>query len=284
MSSAHTPMDTVDLDGLQPEPRKSGPRFSRVAFIASGAEEAQAACRRLAHSYGNTPPENADVVVALGGDGLMLQTMHRFMSRGIPIYGMNRGTVGFLMNDFREEGLLERLEVSVPTVIKPLVMHVLDIDGHRHFARAINEVSLYRQTFQAAKLELWVDGQIRMKELIGDGALVATPAGSTAYNHSAYGPIVPLNSNLLALTPLNPFRPKRWRGALLPDRSEVRFGVVDPVTRPVAAVADHTEFRNAKEVVIRLDRDRSMVMLHDPDHGMDERIIAEQFAAAQTLR
>jgi NAD+ kinase len=206
------------------------------------------------------------------------------MDREKPIYGMHRGTVGFLMNDFREEGLLERLEAAVPTTIRPLVMHVLDTDGNRHFARAINEVSLYRQTFQAAKLEIWVDGTIRMKELIGDGALVATPAGSTAYNHSAYGPIVPLNANLLALTALNPFRPKRWRGALLPDRAEVRFGVLDPSKRPVAAVADHTEFRNAVEVVVRLDRDRSMVMLHDPDHGMEERIIAEQFAAASTLR
>ena len=157
-------------------------------------------------------------------------------------------------------------------------MHVLDIEGNRHFARAINEVSIYRQSFQAAKLEIWVDGTIRMKELIGDGALVATPAGSTAYNHSAYGPIVPLNANLLALTPLNPFRPKRWRGALLPDSSEVRLGVLDPVKRPASAVADHTEFRNAVEVIIRLDRDRSMVMLHDPDHGMEERIIAEQFS------
>ena len=273
------------VDGLQrePEPPRAR-RFNKIAFVASNAEEAQAAAQRLTKAYGDTPPEQADVVVALGGDGLMLETLHAFMDREKPIYGMHRGTVGFLMNDFREEGLLERLEAAVPTTIRPLVMHVLDTDGNRHFARAINEVSLYRQTFQAAKLEIWVDGTIRMKELIGDGALVATPAGSTAYNHSAYGPIVPLNANLLALTALNPFRPKRWRGALLPDRAEVRFGVLDPSKRPVAAVADHTEFRNAVEVVVRLDRDRSMVMLHDPDHGMEERIIAEQFAAASTLR
>ena len=269
------------MDGLHPETEPPpGPRFNKIAFVASNAEEARTAARRLSHTYGNVPLDTADVVVALGGDGLMLETLHRMMDKGTPIYGMHRGTVGFLMNDYREEGLLERLEAAVPTRIKPLVMHVLDTDGNRHFARAINEVSLYRQTYQAAKLEIWVDGTIRMKELIGDGALVATPAGSTAYNHSAYGPILPLNANLLALTALNPFRPKRWRGALLPDRSEVRFGVLDANKRPVSAVADHTEFRNAVEVVVRLDRDRSIIMLHDPDHGMEERIIAEQFAAA----
>jgi NAD+ kinase len=273
------------VDGLQREPDDPrAPRFKKIAFVASPAAEAEAALQRLTKIYGDTPPEQADVIVALGGDGVMLETLHRFMDREKPIYGMHRGTVGFLMNDFREEGLIERLEAAVPTTIRPLVMHVLDIEGNRHFARAINEVSLYRQTFQAAKLEIWVDGTIRMKELIGDGALVATPAGSTAYNHSAYGPNVPLNAHLLALTALNPFRPKRWRGALLPDGAEVRFGVLDPIKRPAAAVADHTEFRNAVEVVVRLDRDRSMVMLHDPDHGMEERIIVEQFAAASTLR
>jgi len=274
-----TSFDGLVVDGLHPEPEPlAPPRFSKIAFVASGADEARTAARRLSHAYGNVPLDEADVVVALGGDGLMLEALHRLMDKGTPIYGMHRGTVGFLMNDYREEGLRERLEAAVPTRIRPLVMHVLDIEGNRHFARAINEVSIYRQSFQAAKLEIWVDGTIRMKELIGDGALVATPAGSTAYNHSAYGPIVPLNANLLALTPLNPFRPKRWRGALLPDSSEVRLGVLDPVKRPASAVADHTEFRNAVEVIIRLDRDRGMVMLHDPDHGMEERIIAEQFS------
>jgi NAD+ kinase len=276
-----TSLDGLIVDGLDREPEPpAGPRFNKIAFVSSSADEARTAARRLIHTYGTVKLHEADVVVALGGDGLMLETLHNRMEKGTPIYGMHRGTVGFLMNDFREEGLIERLEAAVPTRIKPLVMHVLDTDGNRHFARAINEVSLYRQTYQAAKLEIWVDGTIRMKELIGDGALVATPAGSTAYNHSAYGPILPLNANLLALTALNPFRPKRWRGALLPDRSEVRFGVLDPIKRPVSAVADHTEFRNAVEVVVRLDRDRSMVMLHDPDHGMEERIIAEQFSAA----
>jgi NAD+ kinase len=280
--SKATALDLLDGKAHEP-PHETPPRFQKICFVASSAEEAQKASRRLCHLYGNVPAEEADVVVALGGDGLMLQALHDFMRKSVPIYGMNRGTVGFLMNNYREDGLMERLERSVSTVVRPLVMHVLDTDGHRHFARAINEVSLYRQTFQAAKLEVWVDGTIRMKELSGDGALVSTPAGSTAYNHSAYGPIVPLKSKLLALTPLNPFRPKRWRGALLPDHVEVRFGVHDPIKRPVAAVADHTEFRNAQEVVIRLDRDRKMVMLHDPEHGMEERIIAEQFAAAQLL-
>ncbi len=280
-----TSLDGLVVDGLHPEdPPPKTARFSKLAFVASSAEEARTAARRLSHMYGNVPLDEADVVVALGGDGLMLEALHRLMDKETPIYGMHRGTVGFLMNDYREEGLVERLDAAVPTRIRPLVMHVLDTDGNRHFARALNEVSIYRQTYQAAKLEIWVDGTIRMKELIGDGALVATPAGSTAYNHSAYGPIVPLNANLLALTALNPFRPKRWRGALLPDSSEVKFGVLDPIKRPAAAVADHTEFRNAAEVVVRLDRDRSMVMLHDPDHGMEERIIAEQFAAASNAR
>jgi NAD+ kinase len=280
-----TSLDGLVVDGLHTEPPPPvAPRFNKIAFVASSADEARTAARRLSHTYGNVPLDQADVVVALGGDGLMLEALHRLMDKGTPIYGMHRGTVGFLMNDYREDGLPERLEKAVPTTIRPLVMHVLDTDGNRHFARAINEVSLYRQTYQAAKLEIWVDGTIRMKELIGDGALVATPAGSTAYNHSAYGPIVPLNASLLALTALNPFRPKRWRGALLPDRAEVRFGVLDANKRPVSAVADHTEFRNAVEVVVRLDRDRSMVMLHDPDHGMEERIISEQFGAATAQR
>ena len=280
MVSTSTSLDGLVVDGLQPEPAPPpAPRFSNIAFVASSADEARTAARRLSQLYGNVPLDKADVVVALGGDGLMLEALHRLMDKGTPIYGMHRGTVGFLMNDFREEGLIERLEAAVATTIRPLVMHVLDTDGNRHFARAINEVSIYRQTYQAAKLEIWVDGTIRMKELIGDGALVATPAGSTAYNHSAYGPILPLNAHLLTLTALNPFRPKRWRGALLPDTAEVKFGVLDPIKRPAAAVADHTEFRNATEVIVRLDRDRSTVMLHDPDHGMEERIIAEQFAA-----
>lgn len=255
-------------------------RFSRITFVASATEEAQAAARRLAHRYGNSPPDDADVVIALGGDGMMLQTLHRFMDRGPPIYGMHRGTVGFLMNDFAEDDLVERLESAIETRIHPLTMAVTDDHGVHHTARAINEVSLFRQSYQACKLAVFIDGTLRMSELIGDGALVATPAGSTAYNLSAYGPIIPLGSPLLALTPLNPFRPKRWRGALLPDRTEVCFEVLESQKRPVAAVADHTEFRDVRSVRITLDRDCSITMLHDPDHGMEERFIAEQFGTA----
>jgi NAD+ kinase len=181
------------------------------------------------------------------------------------------------MNDFAEEDLIERLEAAVATRSHPLAMVARDLDGRRLEAPAINEVSLFRQTYQAAKLRILVDGKERMAELVADGALVASPAGSTAYNLSAHGPILPLNAPLLALTPLSAFRPRRWRGALLPDRAEVRFQVIEAESRPVAAVADHTEFRDVAEVSVHLDRDRSLTMLHDPDHGLEERIIAEQF-------
>lgn len=261
-------------------PKAAMPRFSRITFFPSATEEARAAARRLAHRYGNTPPDQADVVVALGGDGQMLQTLHRFMDRGVPIYGMHRGTVGFLMNDFSEDDLVERLEAAVTTVVHPLKMTARDTRGETNHTWAINEVSLFRQSHQACKLAISVDGVLRMAELIGDGALVATPAGSTAYNLSAYGPIIPLGSALLALTPLNPFRPKRWRGALLPDRSEVVFEVLEHDKRPVAAVADHTEFRDVLEVRVALDRERSITMLHDPHHGMEDRFVAEQFGSA----
>jgi NAD+ kinase len=252
-------------------------RFERIAFVASPAPEAIAAAAALTLRYGAAEPEAADVVVALGGDGMMLRTLHRLMDAATPIYGMHRGTVGFLMNDFAEDGLIERLEAAVPTAIHPLAMVARDRAGRRHEAPAINEVSLFRQTYQAARLRITVDGKVRMAELAADGALVASPAGSTAYNLSAHGPILPLNAPLLALTPLSPFRPRRWRGALLPDRAEVRFEVLEADRRPVAAVADHAEFRDVAEVSVRLDRERSLTMLHDPDHGLEERIIAEQF-------
>jgi len=253
------------------------PRFSKIAFVASSADAAQLALRSLRDRYGTTAESEADVVVALGGDGLMLQTLHRFMDRGTPIYGMHRGTIGFLMNDFSENDLHARLEASVETVIHPLLMHAIDVGGRQHSARAINEVSLFRQSYQAARLQITVDGTERMQELVADGVLVSTPAGSTAYNLSAHGPILPLGAPLLALTPLAPFRPRRWRGALLPDRAEVYLKVLEADKRPVAAVADHQEFRNVREVSVSLDRERSMIMLHDPDHGLEERIIAEQF-------
>ena len=217
------------------------------------------------------------MVVALGGDGLMLQTLHRFMHTGTPIYGMNCGSVGFLMNDFAEDDLLDRLAVAEPTIIHPLVMTARDAAGDVHNAHAINEVSLLRQSYQAAKLRISVDGRERLAELICDGILVATPAGSTAYNLSAHGPILPLDSPLLALTPLSAFRPRRWRGALLPDRAEVGIEVLEADKRPVSAVADHIEVRNVREVSARMDPSISLTMLFDPGHSLDERILREQF-------
>lgn len=252
-------------------------RFSRVAFVASPTPDAQEALAALTARYPATEPDEADVVVALGGDGLMLQTLHRFMGTSKPIYGMNKGTVGFLMNDFREDSLFERLENAERSVIHPLLMVVWDMHGVAHTARAINEVSMLRQTFQAAKLRVSVDSHIRIAELIADGILVATPAGSTAYNLSVGGPILPLNAPLLALTPISAFRPRRWRGALLPDRAKIEMEVLEPGNRPVSAVADHTEFRNVSRVHVSMDRSVDLVMLHDPGHSLDERILREQF-------
>jgi NAD+ kinase len=252
-------------------------RFSRIAFVASHTAEAQEARDRLARRYGDGTPEDAAVVVALGGDGLMLQTLHRFMTSGKPIYGMHRGTVGFLMNDFAEERLIERLAAAETTLIHPLLMRATDAKGRRHEAHAINEVSLFRQTYQLARLRILIDGKERLAELGADGVMVATPAGSTAYNLSAQGPIIPIKAPLLALTPISPFRPRRWRGALLPDRAHVTIKVIDHARRPVAAVADHTEVRSVREVEIGMDYAISMQMLFDPGHSLDERILREQF-------
>lgn len=253
------------------------PKYERIAFVASPAPEAQKALKRLAKVYGNVSPSRADVVVALGGDGLMLQALRKAMKAGQPIYGMHRGTIGFLMNEFHEKRLRERLQAAHTTVIHPLVVRARDIKGKLHEHYAINEVSLYRQTYQVARLRLSVDGKERLSELMGDGVLVATPAGSTAYNLSAQGPIIPINASLLAVTPISPFRPRRWRGALLPDSARVTVTVVDPERRPVAAVADHAEVRSVREVDIRMDHAISMQMLFDPGHSLDERILREQF-------
>lgn len=252
-------------------------RFERIAFLASAAEDAVAARAALVALYGEVPVEQAQVVVALGGDGMMLQTLHDVMSMGLPIYGMNRGSVGFLMNEYAEENLLERLQAAERTVIHPLNMRARDCEGRVHVSKAINEVALWRQSYQAAKLRIEVDGTARLAELICDGVLVATPTGSTAYNLSAHGPLLPLASPLLAMTPISPFRPRRWRGALLPDRVAVAIEVIEADKRPVAAVADNTEFRDIRRVEIALDRKTSLTMLHDPGHGLDERILAEQF-------
>ena len=252
-------------------------RFHRIAFVASPTPDARDAAAALMRRYDHVPPEEADVVVAMGGDGMMLQVLHRFMSVGKPIYGMNRGTVGFLMNEFREDGLVERLEAAQRTVLHPLLMQVTDTEGRTHEARAINEVSMLRQTHQTAKLKISVDGHVRLPLLIADGVLAATPAGSTAYNLSVGGPILPLDAHLLALTPISAFRPRRWNGALLPNQARIRIEVLDAEHRPVAAVADHTEFRRVCTVETSLDRATDLVLLHDPGHSLDERILREQF-------
>ena len=252
-------------------------RYERLAFVASPIPEAQAALDDLSRRYGNAAPEEADIIVALGGDGLMLQTLHRFMRSGKPIYGMHRGTVGFLMNDFSSEGLKERLSLSEVTVIHPLLMHARDAEGRSFEHYAINEVSLFRQTHQAARLRILIDGKERLAMLVADGVLVATPAGSTAYNLSVQGPIIPINAPLMALTPISPFRPRRWRGALLPNTAAVTIEILEADKRPVAAVADHDEVRSVRSVSVRMDTGIAMHMLFDPGHSLDERILREQF-------
>ena len=251
--------------------------IKRIAFVASQTPEAREACALLQKRYGNAEPAEADVIVALGGDGLMLQTLHKFMKSGKPIYGMHRGTVGFLMNEFVVDGLVERIAAAHTTVIHPLDMHARDVDGQSHERRAINEVSLFRQSAQAAHLRILVDGQERLAELVSDGVLVATPAGSTAYNLSVQGTIIPINAPLLALTAISPFRPRRWRGALLPDKAKVTIEIQDADKRPVAAVADNDEVRSVQRVDISMDHSISLNMLFDPGHNLDERILREQF-------
>jgi NAD+ kinase len=255
------------------KPRK----YERIAFVAGPSAEAQQALAQFVDAHGNQPADEADVVVALGGDGLMLQTLHRHMRSGIPIYGMHRGTVGFLMNEYSPHSLIDRLDAAKLTVINPLLMRATDIHGNVHIHHAINEVSLFRQTHQAARLRILVDEHERMPEMISDGIMVATPAGSTAYNLSAQGPILPINAALLALTPISPFRPRRWRGALLPNTAFVVFEVLESDKRPVAAVADHDEARDVQRVEIIADKTISIRMLFDPGHSLEERILSEQF-------
>lgn len=251
--------------------------YDRIAFVASDVPEARDALRRLAHRYGNTPAEEADAIVALGGDGLMLQTLHRFMNAPKPIYGMNRGSVGFLMNEYHEDDLPRRLAEATISTIHPLSMRATDRNGKVHKGLAINEVSLFREIYQAAKLRISIDGKVRMEELICDGVLVATPAGSTAYNLSAYGPILPINAPLLALTPISPFRPRRWRGAILSHEAQVRIDMLEADKRPVSAVADQTEFRDVSSVEISEDASISARLLFDDGHSLAERVLNEQF-------
>ena len=248
----------------------------KLHFVASEAPEAQAMLGKLSARYGNCAPPEATAIVALGGDGFMLQTLHGFLDRGLPIYGMNLGSVGFLMNSFREEDLPRRIDAAQPTKIRPLLMKTVSPAGEKT-ALAFNEVSLLRQTHQAAKLRIILDGQVRLDELVCDGILVSTPAGSTAYNLSAHGPILPIDSALLAITPLSAFRPRRWRGALLPRNVQIRFDVLEHGKRPVSAVADNTEVRDVSRVDVAEDRDTTVTMLFDPGHSLDERILAEQF-------
>jgi len=251
-----------------------------MALVASSAEAAQVAEQLLRAHYDFVPPEEADLVVALGGDGFMLQTLHEMLERGkvCPVFGMNRGTVGFLMNEWRIDGLIERLDRARSFSVPPLEMRAFRVDGQVVVSPAINEVSLLRETRQTAWIEVSVNGRVVIDELICDGVLVSTPAGSTAYNFSAHGPILPLNSTLLAITPISPFRPRRWRGAIIPDDLRVSLRVLDPKKRPVSAVADQREVREIDRVEVSIDRSRALTLLFDPEHALDERIAMEQFA------
>ena len=249
----------------------------RIAFVASATGEAQAARAVLSERYGDAALDAADVIVALGGDGFMLRTLHRHMARGLPVYGMKLGTIGFLMNQHHLDDLPQRLARAQSTVLRPLVMDVVSEAGSSTSALAFNEVSLLRQTKQAAHVRVLLNGVVKIDELICDGILVATAAGSTAYNLSAHGPILPLDSHLLALTPISPFRPRRWRGAILSAITEVKFEVLDPYKRPVSATADSQEMRDVVEVSIRESREKTMTLLFDPEHNLEERILNEQF-------
>ena len=251
--------------------------MQKICFTASETEVAQSALQRMVGRYGNAAMEKADVIVALGGDGFMLQTLHATEHLDVPVYGMNCGTIGFLMNEYGEEDLPERLDVAEEEVVNPLAMLAVSVDGQEHRALAINEVSLLRAGPQAAKLRISVDGKVRMEELVCDGALVSTPAGSTAYNYSAHGPILPIGAEVLALTAMAAFRPRRWRGALLPKTAKVRFDVLDAGKRPVMADADGRSARDILWVEVSSeDRIRHRI-LFDPGHGLEERLTREQF-------
>ena len=252
-------------------------KYNKIAFVAARQKQAQDALKKMQDKYGNTDPAKADVIVALGGDGYMLRTLHKFLKRNIPIFGMNRGSVGFLMNEFRVAGLKKRLEQSQAINLHPLRMSVTELNGKTREALAINEVSLLRQTRLAAKLKIKIDGKIQMEELICDGAIVATPAGSTAYNLSAHGPIIPLGAKLIALTPISAFRPRQWRGALLPSDAKIEFEVLDPAERQVSVAADGTEVRKIKSVSICEDGSLKPTLLFDPEHNLEDRIVREQF-------
>lgn len=252
--------------------------FERICFRASPAPQAQAALRGFTALYGNHPIETADVIVAVGGDGMMLETLAATEERDVPVYGMHRGTVGFLMNAYRLEGLRERLAAAEPARINPLRMIARQRDGTVRSALAINEVSVLRERHQAARIRILIDGRERMPELVCDGVMVATPAGSTAYNYSAHGPILPIYADILALTPISAFRPRRWRGALLPRDAKVTLEVIEHERRPVSATADNVEVRDVIGVDISIEQRVTHTLLFDPGHGLEERLIREQFA------
>ncbi|WP_341760572.1 NAD kinase [Candidatus Endowatersipora endosymbiont of Watersipora subatra] len=251
--------------------------YPKIAFVSSKTEIAQSALCDLVKRYGNYTPDNCDLLVALGGDGFMLKIQLTYMSSGIPVYGMNKGTIGFLMNRYRKKNLLSRLDQASRAIIHPLRMVAHDIFGKKHESVAFNEVSLFRQSHQAARLRIHIDKKERMKALICDGVIVSTPQGSTAYNLSVHGPILPMKAPLLALTPVSPFRPRNWNGALLPNTVNIRITILEPKKRLVNAVADNTEIKSALTVDIQEDREAYGIILFDPEHSWEERILAEQF-------
>ena len=257
---------------------KSG--YDKIAFLSMDKTEAKQAMARLVEKYGNHDAADADVIVALGGDGFMLETLRKYMPllrRGLPVYGMNQGTVGFLMNHYTEEELQERIARAHAAKIRPLKM-TAQARGGQYEALAVNEVSLFRQTRQAAHIRISIDGEVRLERLMADGILLATPAGSTAYNLSAHGPVIPLGADILALTPISAFRPRRWKGALLKNTAHVRFDILEADKRPVAAVADSVEVRHVLRVDIEQVQDMTFTLLFDADHALDEKILREQFA------
>lgn len=250
----------------------------RIAFLASQTKKSQQSLQQLVKLYGQHQPLDADVIVVLGGDGFMLQCLHQFMHQQIPVFGLRRGTVGFLMNDYADEDLLARISAAKDTVLHPLKMQATKVDGRVVESLAINEVSLLRQTKQSAHIAIKINGDSKLDSLVGDGVLVATPAGSTAYNLSAHGPVIPLGSQILALTPISPFRPRRWRGAIIPSHAEVVFDINNEDKRPVSATADNTEVRDVKQVKVTEAKDISIHALYDAKHNLEDRIINEQFS------
>lgn len=254
--------------------------FQKLAFVSSARPEAQDALEAITALYGNVDAAEADAIIPLGGDGFMLETLRRYLpliKRGLPVYGMNQGTVGFLMNAYTLDGLIERLEQATRTEVHPLKMTAQTVVGEITDT-AFNEVSLFRQSQQAAHISITVDGRERLDKLIADGVMLSTPVGSTAYNLSAHGPVIPIGADIMALTPISAFRPRRWRGALLSDHAKVRFDVLDPAKRPVSASADNSDVRNVVSVEIEQDRDTTLTLLFDEHHGLDEKILQEQFA------